>query len=164
MFRGYNKGIVIALFAFAGILLATICALKLSGSTAAYLFKDGVHQNKGLSMLAYLLVFFGVLWLVKFVASLIEKSLKSLSLGWINRLSGALLYGIFVAFAFSSFLWLLSWLGFLNESFKQNSVAYQYIQPLAPLGFGLIGEVFPFVKSMVEQLSDNIDQLNNKIG
>lgn len=162
-YRGYNKGIVIALFAFVGILIATVAATKLSGSLAVYLFKDGVHQNRALSILAYLLVFFAVLWLIKLVANLLERSLKSLSLGWVNRLSGALLYGLLVSFAGSSFLWLLDWLHLLSDGFKSSSIVYTYVQPMAPLGFELIGKVFPFVKSMAEQLSQGLDALNHQI-
>lgn len=159
--KGYSKGIVVALFSVLAVILGVLGALKLSGAVANTLFSDG--GGKWAPMISYAIVFLLIVWIVRLGASAIQKSLRAVSLGWLNRLAGALLYAFLFAFIFSSFLWLFNRMHLLNEDTKQASNVYNTVEPLAASVFSVIGAVLPFAKNVFTDLSQFFDQVNEKI-
>lgn len=164
LFKGYRKGIVFAICSFLGILLGVMGALKLSGVVALHLFKDSNGaMAKWAPTLTYLILFILIVWLVRMVGSIVEKSMKTLMLGWFNKLAGALVYGLMIAFIWSSFLWLGSKVSLLNDDTLASSVTAPYILPLAPKMIDGIGAVLPFAKSIFGDIGGFYDSLNDKL-
>ena len=159
MIRGYNKGFVVALFSFVAIILGVMGALKLSGSLSKVLFSD----SQWAPFVTYILVFILIVWLVRFGAKLIEKSFEAVALGFINKLSGAVLYGFIVSFVFSSLLWLLNQMGVIKPETRVESKVYALIEPFAPALFALIGKLFPFAQTIFRDLSHFFDHVNQKL-
>lgn len=163
-FKGYKKGIVIALCSFVGIVLGVMGALKLSGSVATHLFKE---SNGALARwapsLTYLILFLLIVWLVQIIGKFVEQSVRSLKLGWANRLAGACVYGLLVSFVFSSFLWLGAKLSILNEERLASSVTAPVIAPIAPKLVSYIGVVLPFTQSVFGEIGDFYDSLNETL-
>ncbi|WP_118974252.1 CvpA family protein [Taibaiella koreensis] len=162
MIKGYSRGLVIALFSMLALLLGALGALKLSGTVAAHLFKDG-QGGRWAPFLAYLIVFVLIVFLVRMLARLLERSFKAVALGWLNRLTGALLYGFLVSFVFSSALWLLDRMGVLSDEVRTGSVTYRFIAPIAPAVCSVAGAVLPFARHIFDDLSLFFDKLNQTI-
>lgn len=159
MIRGYNKGFVVALFSFVAIILGVMGALKLSGSVSRLLFRD----SQWAPFVTYMLIFILIVWLVRLGARLIEKSFEAVALGFINKLSGALLYGLIVSFVFSSLLWLLNQMGMIKPESQADSKVYALLEPFAPGLFSLIGKLFPFAQDIFRDLGHFFDDLNQKL-
>jgi len=163
LIRGYSKGIVVALFSVLAILLGVLGALKLSGTVADSLFEGGSKGGRWAPLLAYSIVFLLIVFLVRAGARLLQRSFEAVSLGWVNRLSGALLYGFLISFVFSSILWLCNQMGLIKEETQASSLTYAYIEPVAPKVFSLIGTFIPFAKHIFEDLSAFFDRVNQSI-
>ena len=161
--RGYSKGVVVALFSVLAIILGVIGALKLSGTLASLLFQDGEKGGRWVPFVSYIIVFFLIVWLVRLGAKLIQKSFEAVALGWVNRLTGALLYAFLISFVFSSVLWLFNQMGIIKPETISDSYVYETIEPLAPKVFSLIGTVLPFAKHIFEDLSGFFDNVNQKL-
>ncbi len=161
--RGYSKGIVVALFSVLAILLGALGALKLSGTVADMLFDGGSKGGRWAPLLAYSIVFLLIVLLVRAGARLLQRSFEAVSLGWINRLSGALLYAFLLSFVFSSMLWLCNQMGLIQPETQASSHTYAYLEPVAPKVFSLIGTVIPFAKHIFEDLSVFFDRVNQSI-
>ncbi len=159
MIRGYNKGFVVALFSLFAIIAGVMGALKLSGSVSRLLF----NNSQWAVFLTYILVFVLIVWLVRLGARLIEKSVEAVALGFVNRLSGAVLYGCIVSFVFSSLLWLLNQMGLIRPDTQAQSKVYALIEPFAPALFALIGKLFPFAKTIFEDLAHLLDRINDHL-
>ena len=164
MVRGYRKGIVLAICSLMAIILAVMGALKLSGTVSRLLFEDknGVIA-KWAPLVTYLLLFILIVWGVRLLASFIERSLKIVMLGWANKLSGAIVYGLIVCFVWSTFLWLGNRISLFKPDTKAASVTYRHIEPLAPVLFSGIGKVWPFARSVFNDLGTFYDNLNRDI-
>lgn len=160
MIRGYSKGIVVALFSMVAIILGVMGALKLSQSVSALLFTDG---GKWAPLVSYVIVFLLIVWLVKLGAMLVQRMMEAATLGWLNRLSGALIYGFLVSFVFSSLLWLFNQMNLIRLETKEGSITYSFIEALAPEVFLQIGKVFPFAKHIFDDLSLFFEQVNRRI-
>lgn len=160
MIRGYSKGIVVALFSMVAIVLGVTGALKLSQSVSALLFTEG---GRWAPLVSYIIVFLLIVWLVKLGAMFVQRMMEAVTLGWLNRLSGALIYGFLVSFVFSSLLWLLNQMDLIRPETKESSLAYSFVEPLAPKVFLLIGHVLPFAKHIFDDLSLFFEQVNRHI-
>lgn len=161
--RGYRKGLLIAVFSLLAIILGTLGALKLSGSVSAVLFDGGSKGGRWAPLLSYLLVFALIVWLVRTGASMLQRSFEAVSLGWINQLSGALLYMLLIGFVLSCLFWLLHRMGLIPNETMQQSMLYPFIEPLAPRTFALLGNVFPFAQHVFEDLAGFFDTVNQNI-
>ncbi|HQW85486.1 MAG TPA: CvpA family protein, partial [Ferruginibacter sp.] len=84
--KGYRKGFIIAVFSILAFVLGLAAALKLSAIVAGYLQQNINVSTQWLPFIAFALVFFTVVVLVRFGARLIEKTFQTLLLGWVNRI------------------------------------------------------------------------------
>jgi membrane protein required for colicin V production len=163
LIKGYNKGVVVALFSVLAIILGTMGALKLSGTIANLLFDHGEKGGRWVPFVSYLLAFILIVWLVRLGAKLIQRTMEAVALGWVNRLAGAVLYMFLVCFVFSAVLWLFNKMAVLNPETKSNSIVYPFVEPLAPKVFALMGTILPFAKHIFSDLSAFFDNVNQKL-
>lgn len=163
MLRGYRKGLILSLFSVVAIFIGIAAALKLSGSVAERLFDADSSWSRWAPLLSYVIVFFIVIWLVKIAGTLLQKSFEAVTLGWVNRLTGALLHGFLVCFVFSTLLWLLAQMGVLHPEAQSHSRVFSLLTPLAPALFDWVGKVIPLLREVFQDLEHFFDHLNEKL-
>ncbi len=156
-FRGYRKGLIVAVFSLVAVVLGMIVALKLSHVLAAWLMAQEWVSGTWAPMLAYAVLFIGVAWGVRAGAKAIERATNAVALGLLNRLGGAALYIFLAAVVWSSVLWLASLAGVFSPEAIAKSDTYAYIAPVAPWVAAHIGVVLPFAKSLFADLSGLLD-------
>lgn len=163
-YKGYKKGIVIALFSLIGMVLGMMISMKLSSSLYLTFFNsESSTLGKFMPIITYIAVFVGVAFIVRFIAKIIEKTLKLVMLGWLNRLLGAAVYILLILIIESSILWLANGIGLISEETKANSIIISNILNLAPLFWSQLSEIFPFLNKMISELNLIFDQFNHKI-
>src|SRR3982751_1020087 len=92
IFKGIQRGFIVALFSMIAFVVGLIAAVKLSTVVAAWL-DDSINVSaRWLPFLAFMLVFIVVVLLVRLLAALLQSTLELAMLGWANRLAGVLLY------------------------------------------------------------------------
>jgi membrane protein required for colicin V production len=161
--KGYQKGLILAIFSILAFIIGLAAALKLSTVVAAYL-KDSISVSaKWLPFIAFALVFFIVVVLVRLGAKLVEKTFQAVLLGWVNRIGGILLYATLYLIILSIFVFYAEKLQLLQPATIQYSVTYNFIQPWGPKLMDNIGNLIPFFKDMFTQLGDFFNSLSNKI-
>lgn len=157
-FRGYRKGLIVALFSFVAVVLGVLVALKLSHLLSAWLMESGVG-GRWAPMVAYVLLFVGVGFLVRRGAKAIEGLTNAVMLGLFNKLAGGVLYALIGAIVWSSLLWLAARIGLVSEETKAASKTYAYLEPLAPAMYEKAGIVLPFARSAFNDLSTTLDSM-----
>lgn len=162
-FRGWRKGFVVALCSLLGVVLGMLAALKLSSALATWMMAQGWVTSAWAQIIAYVLLFLGVLWLVRIIAKAVETALKAAMLGLINRLLGALLYMFMGAFIWSSVLWIGNRAHLIAPGTLAGSHTYEYFEPVAPGVFAHIGTVVPFAKDVFGNLSHFFDGVNQHL-
>ncbi len=161
--KGYQKGLIIAVFSIIAFIVGLAAALKLSTAVAAYL-KDSISVSaKWLPFIAFALVFFAVVVLVKLGAKLIEKTFQAIMLGWLNRLGGIVLYTVLYLIILSIFIFFAEKLHLLQQSAIESSQTYHFIQPWGPKVMDNFGRLIPAFKDMFTDLGGFFDSLSNKI-
>lgn len=151
-FKGYQKGLIIAIFSLVAFIVGLAAALKLSTAVAGWLGSSTNLSARWLPFIAFILIFFVVVLLVRLGAGLIEKTVQAVMLGWANRLGGVIFYAVLYTIIFSIFLFYAEKVQLLQASVIQSSQTYPYIQPWGPKVIDGFGTVIPWFKDMFTEL------------
>lgn len=161
--KGYQKGLIIALFSIVAFIIGLAAALKLSAAAALYL-KDHVNISaRWLPFVAFIVVFIAVVLLIRLGGKLIEKAFQVVLLGWLNRIGGIILYAAVYIIIYSIFLFYAEKMQFIQPSVIRSSLTYTYIQPWGPELINGIGKIIPLFRDMFTELEGFFDSVSNKI-
>ena len=142
--RGLRKGLileVVALLAFGGGIYG---AMRFSDFTAAHLQDFMEIKPQYLNTVAFVLTFIILVVVVNLIGRLVKRIIKSLNLGFFDRLGGFLfgaLKGVLLCSTFVLVLNNLQWMGFIKEEVRQKSYLYPYVEKTVPYlykGFDLV--------------------------
>ncbi len=154
IFKGYSKGLVIALFSIAGFIIGLAAAIKLSAVVANKIAAGTNSSGPWLPFISFLIVFVGAMFLVRLGAKLVQKAVQAVMLGWVNRIAGAVFYALLYAIILSIFLFYINQLHLFSADTFASSKAYPYLKPLGPYVINSLGAVIPWFKNMFAQLQD----------
>lgn len=160
--RGYSRGIIVATFSVAAILLGVLVSLKLSQSFAAWLLAHNYISSGWAQVVSYFILFTGVVLLVRMLAKVIEKAAEGMLLGTVNKLAGGLLYVCMGAILWSSLLWLGARAQLIPPPAVAASRSYPWLAELAPWFFHQAGKLMPFVQDTFVSLGQFFDTINSK--
>ena len=163
IFKGYRKGLIIAIFSIVAFIVGLAAALKLSATVAAYLQNSVSISGKWLPFLSFAMVFGLVAILVGMGGKLIEKTFEMALLGWANRIGGILLFVILYTIIFSIFLFYAEKIHLFEEATIQSSKVFPFIKPWGPKVINAFGTILPIFKDMFTQLSNYFESLSPKI-
>lgn len=161
--RGYTRGLIVAAFSVLAILLGILCALKLSQSLATWMLAKGYTTSGWAPMLSYIILFVGVVLIVRLIAKMLQKAVEGMMLGVFNKLAGGLLYGLLGAVVYSSILWMGARMNMFSPELIAASKTYSWLSKLAPWFFECAGHLLPFAKSVFANLQHFFDTVNKKI-
>lgn len=161
LFKGLQKGFIIAVFSIIGFIVGIAAALKLSAVVALKL-SEHTGADKWLPALSFLLVFIATAFLINLAGKLIQKTFETIMLGWINRLAGVALYILLYSIIYSVFLFYAVQLHFIKKDTTSASVVYPYLQPLASKIIDGIGTFIPWFKDMFLQLENFFSDIAKK--
>lgn len=161
--KGYQKGLIVAVFSFAAILIGLAAALKLSSVVAVWLQGTTNISAYWLPFIAFVLVMLGVILLVRLLAAIIEKTVQFALMGWINKLGGIVLYALLYVSLLSVVLFFFVKMQLLKQDVVAASKSYEYVQPFAPKIISLFSKVFPFLKDIFHQLENFFEAAKTRI-
>ena len=161
--KGYQKGLIIALFSIIALIVGLAAALKLSAVVAVYLQQNVSLSTKWLPVISFALVFFLAVFLVHLGGKLIEKTFEMALLGWLNRLGGILLYVALYTILFSVFLFYAEKIPVFERPTIEASKTYPIVKPMAPGVINGISKLIPLFKDSFSQLESFFASASNKI-
>jgi membrane protein required for colicin V production len=162
LIKGFQKGLVVALFSFIAFFIGLAAALKLSALVAGYLGKSTNISNQWLPIISFAVVFIIVIILVRLGAKMIEKSVQAVMLGWLNKIGGIIFFLAIYITIFSVLLFYADQLNLLQQETINKSVSYKYVQPWGPKVINAFGQVIPIFKNMFAQLEEFFGHLSTK--
>lgn len=162
IFKGMKNGLVVAVFSILGFVIGLAAALKLSALVAEYLKNSTNISQRWLPVLAFAIVFFAVVLLVRLGAKAIEKMLSLVMLGWLNKLAGVVVYILLYLFIYSVILFYATQLNIIKPEAVNVSVTYPIIYPVAPEVMKAFGSVIPWFKNMFGELENFFDRLSQR--
>jgi membrane protein required for colicin V production len=152
--KGLRNGLIVAVFSLLALILGLAAAIKLSALVARHL-SGSVHvSSKWLPVLSFIIVFLAVVFLVRQAEKVLRSVIKFALLGWIDKLSGVILYGIVYFAVFSVILFYCTKAQVFSNGVFASSKTYGIIEPYGPYVIGKVADLIPFFKNMFAELED----------
>ena len=154
-FKGFTNGIIISIATLAGLVLGFYAASHFSEFTANWLQHDMGLKSGNIKLIAYIVTFVIVVVLIFLLGRFMTGVVKTVGLGIVNRLAGAL-FGIAKGVLIASLLFLLFSRIDPRESLftaehKQGSVLYKPVAAVAPAVIPLVRKYFVQVEDLIHQ-------------
>ncbi|MFO7657387.1 MAG: CvpA family protein [Bacteroidales bacterium] len=148
IYQGYTKGLVITLASLLALVLGIYGAVKFSGYTAEILYDKFQFSPENLNLVSFIITFIIIVIAIQLLARMLDKFIEAVSLGFINRLTGAILAILKTALIISVFLVIIDRIDekipFLPRSDIQKSLLFNPLHSLAPL-------IYPYLRSGYER-------------
>jgi membrane protein required for colicin V production len=157
--KGYQKGLIVAVFSFIAIIVGLAAAMKLSTIAAGYISSAVNISAQWLPVVSFIIVFIAVILLIRLGATAIEKTVQLALLGWVNRLGGIIFFAAIYLTIFSVLLFYAVQMELLKPETLKQSVTYAFVQPWGPKAISAIGWVLPFFRNMFTELEVFFDQI-----
>lgn len=138
LYRGYAKGIIRQITGLVGVIAAIFISLIYSSEIVKYILPKGFISEQWTPIVGFILCFFVVLIAVNIIGAIISKATKTIGLGFIERIAGALLGGLKMFLFTMAILFLFekinSFGDFMPQDKLDNSIVYGYYK----LGFNIL--------------------------
>ncbi|MBN2350845.1 MAG: CvpA family protein [Bacteroidales bacterium] len=142
-YKGFSKGFIIHAASLAALILGIYGAVKFSDFTAGVLTEKLHFTSQYLSLIAFAVTFVIIVIGVHFFARLLDKLVKAVALGFVNRIAGVLFALLKTAFLISIVLVIINGANrhthFLPEDQMNNSLLYEPLSSFAPM-------IFPYLR------------------
>lgn len=142
-YRGFTKGFLIMAASLAALILGIWGAVRFSDMTAGFLIDSFNLHSRYTALIAFALTFIGIVIGVHFLARALDKLVKAVALGIVNRIAGLAFAVLRTAFLVSVVLVILNSIDsrapFIPEEHKENSLLYKPLSRLAPA-------IFPYLR------------------
>jgi membrane protein required for colicin V production len=156
IYKGWSKGLVMALFVFVSYFIALALAFQFSGMVADYWSERSGEKSRWLGTASFILVMLAGIIAVRLIGKLIEKSIELILLGWANRLAGIVFFLLIYITVYAVVLVYLERFEFIGNTDHVQSFPY-----LRKWGLGVI-EIFqewmPGLKDLFKQTFQNFKQ------
>jgi len=154
-FKGFTNGFIVSIATLVGLVLGFYTAAHFSEFTANWLHHDMGFKSSNIRLIAYIITFVIVVVLIYLLGRFMTGVVKTVGLGIVNRLAGALL-GIAKGLLIASFLFLLFTRidpheSLLTTAHQKGSLFYKPVSAIAPA-------VIPLVQKYTIQVEDMIQQ------
>ncbi|WP_226391232.1 CvpA family protein [Penaeicola halotolerans] len=152
-YSGFRKGLLIEIISILALLLAIIGAFKLMDWLVALIMPHAASISYLVPVIAFLLLFIGIILIVRGVGVLLKKLLDLTFFGLFDNIFGALLGIIKWTFGVSLLLWVASAMNFeIPKEHTEEAVIYPYLESLAPNTVNLINEYLPVIQDTFDSL------------
>ena len=136
-FNGFRKGLVIEVASLVALVAGIYGALEFSSYVSGWLNEQFDWSENVIKMTSFTLTFITIVILVHLVARLIQKLVKLVALGTINRIFGAIFGTVKFLFIVSAILYVINNIDerypFIAEDEKNNSMLFNPVSEIIPL-------------------------------
>jgi membrane protein required for colicin V production len=161
--KGFQDGLIVAVFSMVAFVIGLAAAMKLSVVVAGYIDNAIKISNHWLPVISFAVVFFIVVMLVRWGARLIQKTVQLAMLGWANRIGGIILYAILYILIFSVILFYAEQLQLIKSEEQSDSKTFTFIRSLAPMVLEGLGKIIPLFKGMFQELEGFFENVSRQI-
>ncbi len=137
LYKGFTKGIILEAATLIALGLAIWGAVKFHDFVTVWMRESLNWTSKYMPVISFALIFIGVLVLVFAIAKLLEKIIKAVALGFLNKLAGGVFGILKFGLILSVVIFLLNAIeknySFIPPDIKNKSVLYEPVGKIAPL-------------------------------
>lgn len=156
---GLRKGLIHSVFSFIALLTGVMAAMKFGYLLSVWMTETFSWHSKYLPFFSFIILFIGVILFVLLFSRLLEKLFNLLTLNWVNKILGAVLWCAIVTIIFSTLLFYTNQINLLTPELKTTSKTYIHLQSVAPVVVEQFGNFLPAIHGMFESIERLFEEL-----
>ena len=162
LYKGFKEGLVLALISLVSLIVGVFLSLKFS-----FLFKDWILEKTQwnanvVTICAFVFTFLLVLIAIQLLGKALTKIIKTVALGGLNRLAGAVFLGLKMILIISVVLNLFQKINYNNyiamEETLNKSIFYHPIEDFSKLVYPMMEEWYQMTLEAVDEQVDKLDE------
>jgi membrane protein required for colicin V production len=154
--KGLVKGFIYEVVSLIALIAGVWGAIQFSGETKRILIDHFSLTNSYIDIIAFVITFIVIIILVHFIGKAVEKAIKAIAMGFVNRLLGLVFSVLKTAFILGVVLVVIERVDEGNKIVPQKDIeASVFYSPLRNVAIS----TFPFLKGLYDEL---IDENENK--
>lgn len=162
-FRGYKKGLIMAVFTVVSYVVGAFATMHLSFVASDYISSNFNIPGTWLPLVAFAVTFGIVVLVIRWLGKLIEKAMMKVLPTAFNRFLGSILYMALALILLS----LVYNVAFTADVFKDDLIARSVFAPhlgnFADMIHDNIGDVIPFVERLFNEIDAYFEEAAGKI-
>ena len=155
-YRGYSKGLVMAVFGLIGYIAAILATMYFTKQFIQWVNWKSVYAP----IVCYILLFIAVIALFRLIGKLIESLLELAQINFINKLIGGAIGMLVGLIIFSSITWLLMQVNIIKPPAMAESQVLKFIQPVGHFVVENFGKIIPPIKTWWMELRNYLQNLS----
>lgn len=158
LFRGFFQEVL----GLVGLLFALILATKYMSNAAVWVDKFLNIPPALATILAFLLIFFGIIFGFQLLTHLLQKITRVSFLGWLEKLAGGIVGFLKGATIVSLLILFISMIPFAQKLIpgRADSKLFEPTKTFAPKVFNLLMEVIPGSKTFYSELKESLEKFS----
>ena len=152
---GFIKGFILSIASFIGFFLGIAVSFRLADDVQQWLMTLTGAEGRYLYFVAFLICFTVVVALVHVLGKIIEKAVKLVALGFLNRLGGAALGILKTMLIFTALIYALSYIDpdkrLISIEQQESSLFYRPLENMLPF-------ILPFVQYHIMEMDGGEDE------
>lgn len=161
-YLGYRRGLIQTVFDTLSIFIGLLAALKLSPIIINFLQQVIKVSPAIMFILGFIITFFLVLLIIRFIGKKLEDVFKYAKLNVINKASGGLIMGLAFAIMLSFVLMLMGKLQILSSQAKDESITYALLEPLPEKSSAFFDSIKPYFNEFWDKTVETLDKVKKK--
>lgn len=155
---GFRKGFIIGVISLLALILGVMGGFYFLNWGVSLLVNEFGLSGRFLPILAFLMIFIGIILIVNFIGTILKKIIHMILLGGLDKMAGALVGAFMWAFLVSALIWVASVFRMdFPSDWREGSLLFSYVKPIAPMVVGLFDGVVPAASDLLDGLGDLID-------
>jgi len=134
--HGFRKGFVLELATLVALILGVWAGFYFADFMARWLEGIFNYHGKYINIISFIVIFVGVIILVQLLARIIERALKLIALGFLNKLAGAVFSVAKTLFILSILIYFLNRIDdqhrIIKDESRKQSTLFAFTESIAP--------------------------------
>ena len=148
---GFKNGLIEEALGLLGQIIAIFFAFTYMSEFAEYWEKFYTIESTWIPFLSFVVIYIGIILVVKLIIKFLNSLIKFANLSVVNLIFGGLFSGLKGVLLVSVFLIILGVFNQPKEEYRESSLAYEYILPIAPKVYNVLAYIYPGVQNFADQ-------------
>ncbi len=160
-YLGFSKGIIETFFSFLSVMFGAMAAFKFAPQVTEILQTTFSSNNPLMFIAGFVVTFAGTMIVIRMIAKGLEGILKTANINVINQIfGGALLSGVMILVC-SVGVWFAEKSHVLDNSTKQESLTYPYLEPFPAIVWNFGNKLKPAFAEFWDHSLDVMDRIED---
>lgn len=144
-YKGFRKGFIIEIASLVALILGIWGGINFSSYAATFLSSTFNISNKIMPLLSFIVTFIAIVIVVFFIAKMLERVVKMVALGIVNRIAGMvfgmLKFGIIISVLLNLVNTIDAEISFVDSNTKSSSILFQPLSTFSSTLFPQLNEL-----------------------